>query len=111
MAKENYTRRKLIKSLENEGWICWAPPKVRFQQSDVFGIIDVLALRRNQRKNIQLTTLPNVAARRKKITTFLASNQIQLPVEIWSWHPKKKEFKKEKVNIKLKTRKKTGRAV
>ena len=110
MAKEKYTRRKLIKSLENEGWICWAPPKVKFRQSDVFGIIDVLALRRNQRKNIQLTTLPNVAARRKKITAFLVSNQVTLPVEIWAWHPRKKNFKKERINIKLKTSQKAKRA-
>jgi len=105
MAKENYTRRKLIKSLEDEGWICWAPPKVKFRQSDVFGIIDVLALRGSQKKNIQLTTLPNVAARRKKITNFLTSNQVALPVEIWAWHPRKKHFRKEKINIKLKNRK------
>ena len=110
MAKENYTRRKLIKSLEDEGWVCWYPPKVKFKQSDVFGIIDVLALRRNQKKNIQLTTLPNVAARRKKITAFLVNNQVALPVEIWSWHPRKKNFRKEKVNIKLKPSKKAKRA-
>ncbi|MDP3991159.1 MAG: hypothetical protein Q8P63_02600 [Candidatus Nealsonbacteria bacterium] len=101
MSKESYNRKKLIKSLESEGWICWFPPKVKFQQSDVFGIIDVLALRRNKMKNIQLTTLSNVSARRKKITAFLTSNQVKLPVEIWAWHPKKKSFKKEKINIQL----------
>lgn len=110
MAKEGYTRRKLIKHLEEEGWVCWAPPKVRFQQSDVFGIIDVMALRRNQKKNIQLTSLSNVAARRKKITAFLTSNQVALPVEIWAWHPRKKRFKRERVNIKLKGRKRAWRA-
>jgi len=104
MAQERYTRKKVIKALEDDGWVCWAPPKVRFQQSDVFGIIDVLALRRNQRKNVQLTTLSNVAARRKKITAFLTNYQVEMPVEIWAWHPKKKEFRKEKVNIKLRRR-------
>ncbi len=110
MAKESYTRRKLIKALENEGWVCWAPPKVKFQQSDVFGIIDILALRRNQRKNIQLTTVSNISARRKKITAFLVNNQVTLPVEIWAWHPRKKNFKKEKINIKLKSPRKARRA-
>jgi hypothetical protein len=102
MPKENYTRKKVLQILKKDGWVCWAPPKVKFQQSDVFGIIDVLALRGNQRKNIQLTTLPNVSARRKKITAFLTTHQVVLPVEIWAWHPKKRTFKKEKINIKLK---------
>ncbi|KPJ54662.1 hypothetical protein AMJ47_03855 [Parcubacteria bacterium DG_72] len=110
MPKESYTRKKLLKILEKQGWVCWVPPKVKFQQSDVFGIIDILALRGNQRKNIQLTTLPNVAAKRKKITAFLTSNQVALPVEIWAWHPQKKNFRKEKVNISLKKRKLKKRA-
>jgi hypothetical protein len=108
MPKENYTRKKLLRLLEKEGWVCWAPPKVKFQQSDIFGIIDVLALRGNQRKNIQLTTLPNVSARRKKIIAFLTAHQVALPVEIWSWHPRKRFFKKEKVNIKIKRKIKRG---
>jgi len=101
MPKESYLRRKLIKLLENKGWVCWAPPKVRFRQSDIFGIIDVLALKGGQKKNIQLTTLPNIAARRKKIIAFLSNYQVTLPVEIWAWNGKKKIFKKEKVNIKI----------
>ncbi|MFH1820583.1 MAG: hypothetical protein ABH805_01595 [Candidatus Nealsonbacteria bacterium] len=105
MAKEGYTRRKLFKLLEKDGWICWAPPKVKFQQSDIFGVIDIMALKGNQRKHIQMTTVPNVSARRKKILAFLTSNQVSLPIEIWSWHTKKKFFRKEKINIKLNEKK------
>ena len=104
MPKESEIRKKALKILADDRWVCWYPPKVRFKQNDVFGIIDVLALKGNQRKNIQLTTLPNVSAKRKKITAFLTKNQVALPVEIWAWNGKKKSFKKEKVNIKLKKR-------
>jgi len=104
MPKESYTRKKLIKILEDDGWVCWVPPKVKFRQSDVFGIIDVLALKGKKQKNIQLTTLPNISTKRKKITAFLTSNRVELPVEIWAWSNKTKKFKKEKINLKLKRR-------
>ena len=102
MAKEAEIRKKAIKILTDKNWICWYAPKVKFKQTDVFGIIDVLALKGSQKKNIQLTTLTNVSARRKKITAFLTNYQVSLPVEIWGWNARKKIFKKEKVNIKLK---------
>lgn len=104
MPKEAVIRKKAIKILTDKNWVCWYAPKVRFKQTDVFGIIDVLALRGNQKKNIQLTTLPNISTRRKKITAFLTSYQISMPVEIWGWDNKKKTFRRETVNIKLKKR-------
>ena len=104
MAKESETRKKAIQELRGNGWVIWYPCKVKFKQTDVFGIIDVLALKGKRRKNIQLTTLPNVSAKRKKITSFLKKFKVELPVEIWGWNQKKKEFKKERINIKLKKR-------
>ena len=104
MAKEALIRKKAVEKLQSDGWITWYAPKVKFQQTDVFGIIDLLALRGKQKKNIQLTTLPNVSAKRKKITSFLKKFKVELPVEIWGWNSKKKVFKKERINIKLKKR-------
>jgi len=97
MAKESDIRKKAIEQLRADGWITWFAPKVKFIQTDVFGIIDVLALRGKSKKNIQLTTLSNVSARRKKITSFLKEHKVELNVEIWAWNNKKKCFKKEKV--------------
>ena len=68
MPKEAEIRKKAIKILTDENWICWHPSKVKYQQNDIFGIVDLLALRGKKIKNIQLTTLPNVSAKRKKIT-------------------------------------------
>jgi len=104
MAKEKLIRKKAIEILRRDKWVVWFAPKVKFKQTDVFGIIDLLALRGRQRKNIQLTTLPNVSTKRKKIINFLKKNKVELPVEIWSWNSRKKEFKKERINIKIKKR-------
>jgi hypothetical protein len=102
MAKEALIRKKAIQILEEEGWVVWWPVKVRYKQTDVFGIIDVLALKGKRRKNIQLTTLPNISTRRKKITNFLEKFKVELPVDIWAWDRKKRKFRKEKINIKIK---------
>ena len=102
MAKEALTRKKAIQELRDSGWVTWYPCKVKFKQTDVFGIIDVLALKGKRRKNIQLTTLPNVSTKRKKITNFLKEHGIELPVEIWCWDKKRKKFRKEMINIKIK---------
>ncbi len=88
----------MIQLLEDDGWVCWFPPKVKFRESDVFGIIDVLALKGKNKKNIQLTTLPNISAKRKKIRSFLERTKVQPTVEIWAGEKKRRKFKKEKVN-------------
>ena len=100
MPKEAIIRKKVIAILTQAKWVCWYPPKVKFQQSDVFGIIDVLALRGREKKNIQITTLSNIPARRKKILTFFKTTNVELPVEIWGWNKKTKNFKKETVKAK-----------
>jgi len=97
MAKEADIRKKAIEQLQADGWITWFAPKVKFLQTDIFGIIDLMALRGKSKKNIQLTTLSNVSARRKKIVNFLKSNKIELTVEIWAWNSKKRCFKKERI--------------
>ncbi len=102
MPKEAVIRKKVIEILQKEHWITWYPGKIRYKQNDIFGIIDLLAIKGRQRKNIQITTSANASARRKKIINFLKKFKVEMPVEIWSWNQKQKSFKKEKVNLKLK---------
>ena len=97
MPKESETRKKAILELTKNGWVTWYPPKVRFKQNDIFGIIDLLALKGRRLKHIQLTTPTNVARCRKKIIDFFKKKKVSLPVEIWYWVKKKKKFKKEKI--------------
>jgi len=102
MPKESEIRKKAIAILTDENWIYWYPAKVKYKQTDIFGIIDILALKGKRKKNIQLTTISNISIRRRKITSFLTKFKVELPVEIWAWNQKKKKFKKEKVSIKIK---------
>lgn len=104
MPKESVIRKKAIEILEKTCWIVWHPGKIKYKQNDIFGIIDLLAIKGRQRKNIQLTTSANVSARRKKIIAFFKEFKVEFPVEIWSWNQKKRKFKKEKVILKLNKR-------
>ena len=99
MPNEITIRKKAIQILEDKGWIVWFAPKVKYQQTDVFGIIDLLAIKGKRMKKIQLTTLSNISTRRKKIQKFLKKFKIEMSVQIWGWDKKKKEFRKEKVKI------------
>ena len=110
--REVEIRKKAVEKLKKGGWITWFPAKVRFKQNDIFGIIDLLAVKGKIMKKIQLTTLPNVSTKRKKIKNFLKKFKVELPVEIWSWDKKRKDFRKEKINIKMrKKRSKSNRPV
>ena len=112
MPTERFIRKKAIEKLQANGWITWFPAKARFKQNDIFGIIDLLAVKGKIMKKIQLTTLPNVSERRKKIISFLKKYKVELPVEIWGWSKKDKSFRKEKINIKLRKKHlKSNRAV
>ena len=102
MPKEAQIRKKVVEILEKEDWIVWYPSKVKYKQNDIFGIIDLLAIKGKKQKNIQITTISNISARRKKIINFIKKSKVELPVEIWAWNQKKKIFKKEKIDIKIK---------
>ena len=95
MAKEVETRKKAVQELTDRGWLTWYPAKVRYKQNDIFGIIDLLALRRKKMKYIQLTTLPNVARQRKKILSFFKKKGVKLQVEIWVWSKKRKNLRQK----------------
>ncbi len=98
MPKESEIRKKAIQILNKGGWITWHPSRARFKQNDIFGIIDLLAVKKKKMKKIQLTTLSNLSVKRKKITNFLQKNGVEMMVEIWAWSKKKKQFKKERLN-------------
>jgi len=95
MPTEQFIRKKAIQELTNRGWLTWYPAKVRFKQNDIFGIIDLLALKRGKMRYIQLTTSSNVARQRKKILDLFKKKKVKLLVEIWVWLKKEKRFKTE----------------
>lgn len=103
MAKEALIRKKAIEILEREKFVYWYPAKVRFQQNDIFGVFDLVCWQKKTAKIkfLQLTTLSNLSARKKKVRNFLKENRcpqkILVGVEIWGWNHKAKDFRREKV--------------
>jgi len=105
MPREAEIRKKAVEILTNNKWVYWYPPKVRFKQNDIFGVFDILCCKKKagDLKFIQLTTVSNLSARRKKIQNFFKENKIgpgivfAAKIEIWAWSKKKKEFKVELV--------------
>ncbi len=103
MAKESLIRKKAVGILEKEGFVYWYPAKVKFKQNDIFGVFDLVCWRKRTTniKFLQLTTLSNLSARKKKIEGFLRKNRfprkVTVGIEIWGWNQRKKDFKIEKV--------------
>jgi len=103
MPKESEIRKKAVAKLTNERWLYWYPPKVRYLQTDIFGIFDIICCKKavGDLKFIQLTTVSNLSTRRKKIQKFLTENRIsskitrKAGIEIWAWSKRKKSFKIE----------------
>ncbi len=103
MPKESVIRKKAVEILENQGFVYWYPAKVKFKQNDIFGVFDLVCWKKKttEIKFLQLTTSPNISARRKKIKVFMVENKIPhkiaVDIEIWGWNQKKKEFKVEEI--------------
>ena len=105
MPREYEIRKKAVQVLEKQNWLVWWPSKAIFKQNDIFGIFDLICLKKRSGnlKFIQLTTLPNLSTRKKKIRAFFKKNKINskirnnMGVEIWAWAKKKKRFKTETV--------------
>jgi len=95
--KEATIRKKAIELLTAKGWVCWFPKKVMFQETDIFGVFDLICARGSKIKLIQLTTLPNLSTRRRKIRRFLKEHSLKLKCEIWAYSKKTRRFKIEKL--------------
>jgi translation elongation factor P/translation initiation factor 5A len=95
--KEKTLRKKALEKLEKEGYVYWYAPKVQFHSTDILTIADILAIKGKYLKFIQITTIENLAARRKKIKDFLEKFKIEIPVEIWAWDKKQRDFRIEEV--------------
>lgn len=91
--KEAVIRKKVIEILEKEKYVCWFPKKAKYQETDIYGVFDVIAGKGKLLRFIQFTTLPNISTRKKKVLKFLEWSHLQLTAEIWGYDKKKKEFK------------------
>jgi hypothetical protein len=95
MATEAKIRKEAKKELELEGYLPWCPAKVKFRETDVFGIFDCIAVKDSELRFIQWTTRNHIPDRRKKIMKFFDTYDCFIPCEIWGWDEKLQSFKKE----------------
>lgn len=92
MATEKLIRTKAREILEKEGFHLWCPSKVRYKETDIFGIYDGLAIKDSELRFIQWTSKSNIRAREKKIHAFFTEHNCFIPCEVWGWDEIKKEF-------------------
>lgn len=93
--REAGIKKKVYAAMEKEGYIGWSPAKVKYRETDIFGIYDGVFIKDSHIRWLQWTSRSNISARRKKIQKFFDDNDVFIPCEIWGWNDKKKEFKIE----------------
>ncbi len=105
--KEKEVKVKAIEELERGGWVSWWPYKKAFFRkqeqrwevygNDIFNVFDFVACRKKSTILVQITTSPNLAARRKKIQAWLETVPCDPVCYVWAWHKKKNRFVKQKI--------------
>ena len=83
MPKENVIRKKFKAICEENKWAVWFPARVKFYENDIFGIADAIISTPYGIELIQLTTLSNMSARKKKIQKVLETKRITCIIEVW----------------------------
>ena len=81
--KEIVIKKQIYKLLEKDKWHGWSAPKVKYQETDIFGIFDGVFIKDSEIRWIQWTTISNIRAREKKIQKFFQEHQCFIPCEIW----------------------------
>lgn len=92
-----------LTKLEVNGYpinIVWKAPAFGRMRWDIFGIFDLIVFNRISERFtfIQITTLPNVSARRKKMKKFFEITQCHIPNSIiWGWSEQNQAFRSETI--------------
>lgn len=76
-------RKEAKKILISEGFYPWCPAKAKYQETDIFGIYDCLAIKDSEIRYIQWTSVGNMRAREKKIKKFFEEHKCFIPCEVW----------------------------
>ncbi len=94
-----------LRDLRNDGWTVavvekWNPHS-RIRQ-DLFGFIDILALRQNETLAVQCTSAAHVMERVRKIAdadTVAAVRDAGWRIEVWGWAKKGARWECRKVDV------------
>jgi carbonic anhydrase len=97
--------QRSLELLRDEGYLAavverWNPhAKIR---QDLFGIIDILAVREDETLAVQTTSYSNVSARVKKISesdALAAIREAGWRIEVHGWHKQHNRWKVRRVNV------------
>lgn len=82
---------RTLDALRKDGWLAWVVekwiPRAR-QRSDLFGFIDILALRNGEVLAVQATSRSNVSSRVHKIADHANVAAVRAAgwrIEVWGW--------------------------
>jgi len=92
MAKEATIKKRAKEILLKEGYYPWCPAKVRYQETDIFGVFDCVCVKDSHVRYIQWTSKSNMSARKKKILAFFNAQNVFIPSEVWGYDDKAKTF-------------------
>ena len=96
---------RTLKKLRKEGYLAAVVEKTipkTFIKQDLYGFIDVLAIRGDETLAIQATSYPNVAARVNKIAdhdNLGAVREAGWGIEVWGWHKKGNRWQVRVVDV------------
>lgn len=93
--KESVIRKKAIEVLTGEDYLTWYPSPVRWKKEiDIFGVFDIVAVKHLKvPRFIQITSLGNISARKKKVLNVFKDMLPLMSIEVWGYDKKKKRFK------------------
>ena len=97
--KESAIRRLACDELERLGYIVWWPYDNRWaKEQDIFGVFDLIAIHKKTAlvQFVQITTVSNISARKKKVIGFLLKLRWQddnFIFSVWGYNQKYKHFK------------------
>lgn len=92
--------QRTLKVLRDEGWLVAVVEKWNNhvnQRIDLFGFIDIIAIRENETLAVQATSYSHSSDRKKKIISHMnykLVKQAKWRVEVWAWQKVMKTSKK-----------------
>lgn len=97
--------RRTLKQLRGDGWDCAIVEKWNYHarvRQDLFGLLDILAIRGGQTLGVQCTTLSNLGPRIQKFSESAMTGKLRdagWRLEAWGWRKLKSGWEAKVVDV------------
>lgn len=86
------------KELEADGWLVEKKNNTKWQSPDFWGVFDLIAIKENNVKFIQVkSNIGDFYKGRKKTKAWIKENNFKIPTEVWLYEGRSK-WRKEIIN-------------